>query len=64
MQVNKTYCDHCKKELDPKYDYPNTDIEVGGLGIMSITVDLCEGCMIELENLMYKFVNKEVPKDW
>ena len=62
MQINKTYCDHCKKELDLKYDYINAEIDIGGFKNY-LYVDLCEGCMVELENLMYKFVNKEIPKD-
>ena len=28
MQINKTCCDHCKKELDPKYDHKIGKLEV------------------------------------
>lgn len=62
MQINKIYCDHCGKELDPMRDYVQVEIDIITT-TNYLVADLCEGCMVELENLMYKFVNKEIPKD-
>ena len=44
------------------HDYMDTEIDVGGFKNY-LTVDLCGDCMIELEGLIYKFVNREVSKE-
>lgn len=57
MTVTKTYCDHCGKELSPKNDYCNLELEFTVRPYLD--VDLCDGCMDELYRSIIRFCRKD-----
>lgn len=56
MTVTKKYCDHCGKELNEMVDFTDADIEVAH---RLYTVDLCEECFENLNNLVHAFVTNK-----
>ena len=54
MTEIKTYCDHCGKVLNDRFDYVDTEIEA----LSWFKCDLCKDCINELERIVTRFCNK------
>lgn len=52
-------CDHCGKELDEMQDY--TDMKIDNF-IDYVTADLCSDCLIELNEVVLKYINQKQGK--
>lgn len=50
MTITKKYCDHCGKEIDPRKDYDDLDVE-----FMSVRVDLCKDCYSRFKDFVCSF---------
>lgn len=59
MRENKIYCDHCRKELDPKTDYDDIEIEMNHKWQKT---DLCEDCFEELWTTIDDFCSSGIRK--
>ncbi len=55
MKKTTITCDHCGKELDPKQDY--TDMQIDDF-VDWYEVDLCSECFHELNDIILQYVNK------
>ena len=56
MTIHYHTCDHCGKRVNEMKDYVEIEIEIKEF----YTVDLCKDCFDKLDNVVRKFIKREV----
>ena len=59
VKEQKTFCDHCGKEINCFTEYGDLEIE---LNHISVETDLCEKCFDNLVDIINNYCNKRGDK--